>query len=114
MPDSHLPSGDAMQMRVIAEAFAESIVARFPSQQPPEKMEIPPMLKVMGGIISALMTAGVIALVFWLVSTVNTMQQTLVRMDERQQAQTGNLDNRFADQDRRIIQLESYHRKGEQ
>lgn len=111
MPDSHFTAGDAAQMRVIAEAFAESIVSKYPSATKAEKLEIPPIFKVAGGIITALMTAGVIALVFWLVSTVNTMQQTLVRMDERQQAQTGSLDSRFGEQERRISQLEGYHRK---
>ncbi len=111
MPDGQLSTGDAQQIRIIAEAFAESIVSRFPASPPSEKMEIPAPMKWAAGIVSALITALVVTGVLWLVSTVNSMQGTLIRIDERQQASAGSLDSRFAEQDRRILQLESYHRR---
>lgn len=70
---------------------------------------VPAPVKWAGGIIASLMTAGVAALVLWLVSSVNEMQQTLVRIDERQKASTANIDGRFADYDRRIGRLERSH-----
>lgn len=70
---------------------------------------VPPPLKWAAAIIAGLMTAGVAALIFWLVSSVNEMQQTLVRIDERQKASTENVDGRFADYDRRIGRLERFH-----
>lgn len=72
----------------------------------PALAEIPAPMKWAAGIISAIMTAGVIALFFWLISTVNDMQQTLVRIDERQKAQTESKDSQFADHERRIGRLE--------
>lgn len=75
----------------------------------PEKsktMEVPAPLKWGAAIVSAVITLGVSALFFWLISTVNDMQQTLVRIDERQKAQTENRDERFTDHDRRISRLE--------
>lgn len=107
MPDGHFSSGDAAQMRVIAEAFAESIVSKYPTPQATEKTEVPAIIKGF----TAVLTACIIAGLLWLVSTVNTMQQTLIRIDERQQAQTSGLDSRFAEHERRIGQLEGYHRK---
>lgn len=71
---------------------------------------VPPPLRWAAAIIAGLMTAGVAALAFWLVSSVNEMQQTLVRIDERQKASTANLDRSFADYDRRIGRLESFHK----
>lgn len=106
MTDSQLSTGDVQQVRIIAEAFAESIVSRFPAT---EKMEIPAPMKWAAGIISALMTAGIIGIFMWLVTSVNDMQQTLVRIDERQKAQVESLDSRFSDYDRRITRLEKFH-----
>ena len=68
--------------------------------------QVPPPIKWAGGIIAGLMTVGVAALVFWLVSTVNEMQQTLVRIDERQKASADSLNGRLSDFDRRIGRLE--------
>jgi hypothetical protein len=76
------------------------------------KVEMPALMKWAGGIITAILTAGIIALFFWLVSSVNDMQQTLARMDERQKAQGEGLDSRFTDYDRRIRRLEAYHQQG--
>lgn len=77
-----------------------------------QKVEMPSLMKWAGGIITAILTAGIIALFFWLVSSVNDMQQTLVRIDERQKAQVEGLDTRFADYDRRIRRLEAFHQLG--
>jgi hypothetical protein len=46
---------------------------------------------------------------FWVASSMNDVQQTLARIDERQKAQTEAQDSRFADYDRRITRLEKFH-----
>jgi hypothetical protein len=52
------------------------------------KVEIPPPLKWAGVIIAALMTLTVSSGVAWAVSTLNQLQITVARMDERQQRDT--------------------------
>lgn len=99
-------------LRVLAEQAADIALTKHERPIPQAKVEIPAPMKWAAGIISAVMTAGVIALCLWLVTTVNTMQQTLVRIDERQQNQTVNLDGRFADVDRRIRRLEAAQNVG--
>lgn len=94
------------QFRILAEQAADIALTKHERPIPETKVEIPGPMKWAAGIISAVMTAGVVALFLWIVTTVNTMQQTLVRIDERQQSQTGSLDGRFADVDRRILVLE--------
>lgn len=67
------------------EAAAAAAIRKFVNEHPnfgpppplPPKVEIPPMLKLAGGIITALMTAGIIALSLWVVSTLNELQLTV-------------------------------------
>lgn len=78
--------GNATQVRIVAEQVAEAAIVKFSQQQPPpEKPEIPPPLKWAAAIVAALLTAGIIALCFWVVSTLSQLQQTVTRIDERQQ-----------------------------
>lgn len=70
------------------------------------QVELPGPVKWAAGIISAVLTAAIIGIFFWLVTSVNEMQQTLVRIDERQKAQVETLDSRFGDHERRITRLE--------
>lgn len=95
------------QMRILAEQAADIALTKHERPLPEAKVEIPAPMKWAAGIVSAVMTAGVVALFLWLVTTVNAMQQTLVRIDERQQSQNGNLDGRFDDVDRRLKRLEN-------
>lgn len=48
------------------------------------KVEIPPSIKLAGGVITALMTAGVIASCFWIVTTLNELQLTVREISTRQ------------------------------
>lgn len=103
-------SGDTAQVRYIIEQALDAAIIRFannPDKQ--EKVEIPPILKTAGVIISALLTTGICALAFWLVTTLNDMQLTVARIDERQQSQAGDADGRFEEVNRRITRLEAYH-----
>lgn len=51
---------------------------------PPAKVEIPHSIKLAGGVITALMTAGVIASCFWIVTTLNELQLTVREISTRQ------------------------------
>jgi hypothetical protein len=100
------------QARMIAEAFAESIAQRFISTtEAMPKAEIPAPLKWAAAIMAAVMTAGIISLVFWIVSTLSDMQVTVARIDERQQSQGADLAGQFEGIDRRVSLLEQLHRQ---
>lgn len=115
MPDSRPPhSGDMSQIRLMGEQIADMAIAKYNTAHPREavKAEIPTPLKWAAGIISALFTMGVGAFCLWMVTTLNDMQITVARIDERQQSQSGDNDGKFTEIDRRISQLESFHRHG--
>ncbi|MCW2395903.1 hypothetical protein [Sphingobium sp. B8D3B] len=94
-----------LQVELLLQDMKKQIGQISPSHEPKEP-ETPPPLKWAGMMASAVMTAGAGAVLFWLVSSVNEMQQTLVRIDERQKAQVETLDSRFSDHERRIVRLE--------
>jgi hypothetical protein len=75
----------------------------------PQKVDIPAPLKWAAVIVASLMTLGIGAMVLWLVTTLNEMQLTVARIDERQQSQAGDADGRFEEVNRRITRLEAYH-----
>jgi hypothetical protein len=105
-------SGNAAQTRIIAEQVAEAAVVKFAAEHPEFRQpKVPEMLKWAGGVIGALLTAGIMALAFWLVTSVSDMQTTLVRLDER--IGSGAVkDARFDDLERRVTSLEGYHKQG--
>ncbi len=99
-------SGNAAQVRMVAEQVADAAIKRFTQEYPlpPPKAEIPAPLKWAAAIVATLFTTGVAGLAFWLVSSVGSMQVTLGRMDERmQQDITG---QRVAENQKRIEKLE--------
>lgn len=102
--------GNDVQIRLIAEQIAEAAVTKFALTHPEishVKAEIPAPLKWAGAIIGVLFTTGIAGVAFWLVSSVNTMQVTLARMDERQIMQSSNQEAWKADVTRRLDKLES-------
>lgn len=109
--------GDAAQTRAIvdqaAKASASLAVTEFVAQHPEyRKAEIPAPLKWAGGITAALLATGVGGTAVWLMTTVNEMQVTLARMDERMSGSGAAQVDRDDDQDRRITRLEQYHEGG--
>jgi len=101
-------TGNAAQTRVIAEQVAEAAITRFHAEHPELRhVPIPSPLKWAAAIVAAVMTAGVSAMALWLVSTVNSMQVTLARMDERMANQDKSLGTQFDDLNRRVTALES-------
>ena len=108
MPES---LGDKAQNRLIleqiGEASAEIAINKFVAQHPEVRQsavvaEIPTPLKWAGGITAALLTTGVGALAFWLVSSVSQMQVTLGRMDERMASYIETQGQRMNEIDRRL------------
>lgn len=106
-----MDEGNAAQTRAIAEQLGDALLTKFTQQHPElQKPEIPAPLKWASAIVAALFVAGVGGMAVWLVTTVNEMQVTLARMDERMGNQTVNQDGRFDDLSRRVGTLEGYHR----
>lgn len=103
--------GDAAQTRAIvdqaAKATAELAIAQFAANHPElRKPEIPGPLKWAGGIVAALLATGVGGTAVWLMTTVNEMQVTLARMDERMESSSTAQDSRFDEINRRLMRLE--------
>lgn len=72
-----------------SQAAAKAAVREFVSDHnnlmpPAAKVEIPQSIKLAGGVITALMTAGVIASCFWIVTTLNELQLTVREISTRQ------------------------------
>lgn len=112
MPDRGL--GNEVQARRLAEDVAVVAIEKFAQMHPASsdapKPEIPAIIKIAGGVISAVITAGFIGVCFWIVTTLGDLQQTVTRIDERQKLVAENGDARLAEIDRRVNALESYHR----
>ncbi|GAO78640.1 hypothetical protein [Sphingopyxis sp. C-1] len=106
--------GDTAQTRAIAEqvgqAAAEIAIRDFVNQHPhfaptpAEKAEMPTLMKWGGGIAATIIAAAII----WMAATLNSLQITVARMDERQQQDmTG---KRLDAVETRVTTLEAYHR----
>lgn len=108
MPDA---DGNAQQIRAVAEqvgkAAAKSAVEEFVETHPDlKKPEIPGPLKWAAGIVSALLAMGVGGTVVWLMTTVNEMQVTIARIDERLESAAVSQTDRSDEINRRLTRLE--------
>lgn len=122
MPDG---LGNSEQVRAIADqvglAAASAAIREFVSQHPhfappPPKPEIPAPIKWAAIIISGLLTVGVSGACFWVVTTLDQLQDTVARIDERQlQDTTGKrldaVELVNAEQTERLAALEQGKRK---
>ena len=83
-------AGNEAQVRIVAEQVAEAAVDLYARKHPqlPIKAEIPAPLKWAGAIIAALMVLMATGGMVWGVGTLNELQITVARMDERQQQDT--------------------------
>jgi len=113
MPDS----GNAEQIRMVAEQVADSAISRFASQHPEIRRgtvvsEIPAPLKWAAAVVAALFTAGTATLAFWLFNSVSLMSVTLARMDERMANYATAQEARIDQLEGRVEGLELYHRQG--
>ena|SRR6478736_5119338 len=110
MPES---LGDAAQTRRIVEpaaiAAAEMAITQFVAQHPEfqrDRAEIPAPLKWAGGIVAGLLATGVGGTAVWLMTTVNEMQVTIARIDERMSSSQLSQTSRDDEINRRLTRLE--------
>lgn len=94
----------------MAKAAASAAVREFVSGHPhfgqpePQKAEMSTLMKWGGGIAATIIAAAIV----WMAATLNNLQLTVARMDERQQQDmTG---KRLDAVETRVTTLESYHR----
>lgn len=97
-------TGNAAQTRIIAEQVAEAAVVRFAADHP-EIRKDSGFSNFQKGVVGVAVTLLVSA-ILWLVSTVNQMQLTLARLDERIASGVVK-DSRFDDLERRVTTLEA-------
>lgn len=103
---------DAAIIRQMAEQVADYALLKFSQQhQETKRAEIPAPLKWAAAIVSALMSAVVVAAIFWMASTLNNLQLTVARIDERQQSQGNDVSGQFEKMDQRITRLEELQRQ---
>ncbi|MFD1034161.1 hypothetical protein ACFQ15_05800 [Sphingomonas hankookensis] len=106
-------SGNSAQVRMVAEQVADAAITRFHQQQAPMKAEIPAPLKWAGALAVAVATAGIVALCLWVVSTLSQLQQTVTRIDERQQINGPAIGGRLDKIEERLSAVErTGHSKG--
>lgn len=105
--------GDAAQTRAVAEQVGEAAatiaIHKFVAEHPEvfkSKPEIPAPLKWAAGIIAALFTMGVGGTAVWAMTTINEMQVTVARIDERMESDSKAQDGRFDEINRRLTRLE--------
>lgn len=108
-------AGNTEQIRVISEHVADTAIERFAARHPefvqPPPPEVPPVVKWLVGSIAGLGSAAMIGMAFWIVSTLSSLQQTVTRIDERQQMAGANTDKDIAALEQRVTTLEGFHRK---
>lgn len=108
-----MPTAAREIAREEAEKVAGEVLAQFAREHPElRKIEIPPPLKWAGGIVAALGSALVVAFFVWLTSAVNSMQVTVARIDERQEAQLASVAGQIDGLRDRVSDLEEYHKEG--
>lgn len=104
--DDHA-DGNIEQTRVIAKAIARQMIEVYGD---PEKVTVPSPLKWAAGIVAAVMTVGASGLLFWMVTTISSVQLTVVRIDERQAMNTKQWSDRFTSIEQRMDRLEAQQR----
>lgn len=110
--------GNEAQVRIISEQLAEAIIARVERGREgtlhgaPRTVELPAPIKWGAGIIASITTLAAGAALLWGFTTLNNVQITLARMDERQQRQESSSSSQYQDFSRRVSTLEAYHANG--
>lgn len=102
--------------QTIPAQVAEAAVAKFAADHPVlgrETPSIPAPLKWAGAIVSGVFVSLVTAGLIWMVVTMADMSKKFERVTA-QLEQNGAVDLRFAEVNRRIERIESYHAKGQE
>jgi hypothetical protein len=107
--------GNEVQSRMIAEQVAMAAVERYAQMHPPiapaARMEVPAPLKWAAAIVSAILTAGAVAMALWVVTTLGNLQQTVTRIDERQRLVGDSTSDRLKMIEERLSRLEQVTRE---
>ncbi len=105
--------GNETQSRAIADQVAMAAVERYAQLHPtsPAKAEIPAPLKWAATIIASIMAAGTVGLCLWAASTLSSLQQTVTRIDERQQINGSNIGERLKTIEERLSRVEQNGRQ---
>lgn len=105
--------GNETQARMIADQVAEATILKYEQTYPRHNpgTDIPAPLKWASGIVAALMTAALMGMSFWIVTTLSNLQQTVTRIDERQKLTGGSTDHSIDQLDRRVTALELLHQR---
>jgi hypothetical protein len=99
------------ELKQMAVVVATAVAACAPTR---EKPEMPPSIKWAGGIISALLVMAIGGSGAWLINTVNSIQGTVIALDERSKGDIALRQQRDADQDRRLNAIESRYTNRQQ
>jgi len=110
MPD-HLDGNEAQSRMIARQLFSVWTEEQGQVKEPPKPIELPAPLKWAAGIVAALSTAAAGGMALWLVTTVNEMQLTLARMDERMANSTTNAVGRIDNIELRLRELETGERE---
>ena len=104
--------GNEVQIRAIVEQVVVAAIEKY-AQTHPEKPapEWPAPIKWAAIIISSVMTVGISSFCIWGVVTLSSLQQSVTRIETRQQVTDGSLDWRFKEIEKRLDRLEQA-RKG--
>jgi hypothetical protein len=100
--------GNDVQMRIVADQVAEAAVEKYALMHPAAapKVDVPAPLKWAAGIVSAIMSACVVGMCVWGVTTLSSLQQTVTRIDERQQVTGAASADRLRSMEERLSRLE--------
>ncbi len=103
--------GNTVQNRVMATQIARATIAEYVLEHPQSAKppELHPLVRWVVGSVAALGTLAITGSAFWMVNSINSMSETLTRLDER--ILNGAVkDGRYDDIERRVLALEGYHK----
>lgn len=103
-PLSDTPDGNSAQIRLIAEQLVRASIIEVRNEQQ-GAAAIPPMLKWVGALISAVLTALITAGCIWMAVTLSEMKVAVSNI-ELQLGDKGALSARFNEIERRVGRLE--------
>lgn len=104
--------GNEAQVRVVAEQVVEAAIVKLTTEHPEiVRPVISPVLKWVAGLAATVMALCLVGGLGWVVSTLSSLQQTVTRIDERQQLNGDSMGKRIDAVEGRVTRLEAYHQR---
>lgn len=110
--------GNELQRRMMIEQVAEAAVLKFALENqdkfgsaPKKEIEIPAPLKWAGAVVGSVFVTGIAGMIFWGVTSINSMQITLARVEERVANLDSNQKDRLDKVEIRVAALEDIQKK---